>query len=117
MIEILRKLVFVGLLGAMTAGCQTSSPIVQAGKDTYMVSSHVSGCVSCSASVQSLKTANDFCAQQNKVVAIRNSQSSTNGFGYQVGNEMLFSCIAEADPENTRPNLRKDNGVLTIENR
>lgn len=109
----------IALFGSfvMIAACQTSSPIVQAGKDTYMVSSHVSGCVSCSASVQSLKTANDFCAQQNKVVAIRNSQSSTNGFGYQVGNEMLFSCIAEADPENTRPNLRKDNGVLTIENR
>jgi hypothetical protein len=109
----------IGIIAAlvMFSACQTSSQVVQAGKDTYMVSSHVAACVSCSASVQSLKTANEFCLKQGKYVSIRNSQSTTNAFGYEVGNELIFSCITEADPENIRPSLRNDIGVLTIENK
>ena len=97
------------------SGCATSSQVVQAGRDTWMVSSHVAGCVNCSASVQSLTTANAFCGKHGKVVSIRNSRSTTNPFGYEVGNELMFSCIDENDPENTRPILRQDKGVLTIE--
>lgn len=105
----------VAISSLLISACQTSSPVVQAGKDTYMVSSHVAGCTSCSASIQGLKTANEYCVRQGKYMTIRNTRSTTNKFGYEVGNELIFSCVNEADPENVRPSLRKDNGILTIE--
>lgn len=102
---------------ALLAGCQVSSRVVPAGKDSYMISSHVAGCISCAASVKSLETANDYCGKEGKVAIVRNSNSSTNGFGYEVGNTMVFSCVSSDDPEYQRPTLRKDNGVTTIQNR
>ncbi len=51
------------ILLLMLSGCQVSSPVQPVGKDTYMVSSHVSGCISCSASIQSLETANEYCTK------------------------------------------------------
>jgi hypothetical protein len=92
-----------------------ASGVVPAGKDTYMVSSHVGACVSCSAAVKSLKTANEYCEKQGKVVVVRNTSGATNPFGYDNGNQTIFSCVSPDDPEYTRPTLRKDNGVTTIE--
>jgi len=111
----MRVTVFAAL--ALLAGCETSGRVVPVGKDSYMVSSHVAGCISCAASVKSMETANAYCAKQQKVAIIRNTNSSTNGFGYEVGNTTVFSCVSENDPEYARPSLRKDNGVTTIQNR
>ncbi len=110
----MRKAAYL-LLIAVTA-CQVSSSVVPAGRDSYMVSSHVGACVSCSAAIKSLKTANDFCAKQGKVVVVRNTSGATNPFGYDNGNQTIFSCVSSDNPEYTRPTLRKDNGVTTIEN-
>jgi hypothetical protein len=99
----------------LAAGCKVSSPVVPAGKDTFMVSSHVGACVSCSAAVKGLQTANKFCAQLGKFVVVRNTNNVTNFAGYNVSNELTFSCVGENDPEYQRPNLRKDNGVTTVE--
>jgi hypothetical protein len=109
----MKRLAFVLLISVTS--CQVSSPIVPAGKDSYMVSSHVGACVSCSAAIKSLKTANDFCAKQGKVVIVRNTSGATNPFGYDNGNQTIFSCVSPDDPEYTRPTLRKDDGVSTIE--
>jgi hypothetical protein len=106
-----------GIAAFIVAGCQVSSAVVPAGKDTYMVSSHVGACVSCSAAVKSLKTANEYCAKQAKVVVVRNTNGATNPFGYDNGNQLIFSCVPADDPEYVRPDLRKDNGVTTIQNR
>jgi hypothetical protein len=108
-----RAMVFICLVAV--AGCQVSSGVVPAGKDTYMVSSHVGACVSCSAAVKSLKTANEYCEKQGKVVVVRNTSGATNPFGYDNGNQTIFSCVSPDDSEYTRPTLRKDNGVTTIE--
>jgi predicted RNA-binding Zn-ribbon protein involved in translation (DUF1610 family) len=108
------KALLIASLGAV-AGCQVSSPVVPAGKDSYMVSSHVGACVSCSAAIKSLKTANEFCAKQGKVVVVRNTSGATNPFGYDNGNQTIFSCVSPDDPEYTRPTMRKDNGVTTVE--
>jgi hypothetical protein len=80
-----------------------------------MVSSHVAACISCSATVKSMQTANAFCAKQGKFAVVRNTSGSTNPFGYNVSNELIFSCIDENDPDYQRPNIRKDNGVTTVE--
>ena len=102
-------------LALLAAGCKVSSPVVPAGKDTYMVSSHVGLCVSCSAAVTGLQTANKFCAQMGKFVVVRNTGGYTNPFGYDNSNQLLFSCVGENDPDYQRPTLRKDNGVNTVE--
>jgi hypothetical protein len=86
-------------------------------RQSYQVSSHVGGCVSCSAAVKSLQTANQFCASIGKFVIVRNATNTTNPFGYVVANELTFSCVDKDDPEYVRPTLRKDNGVTTTESR
>lgn len=96
------------------SGCSVSSPIMPVGKDTFMVSSHVGACINCAASITSIKAANEYCAQQGKVIVMRNSNSSTNQYGYETSNQLTFSCVSQNDSENTRLTLRKDNGVLTI---
>lgn len=98
----------------LATACKVSSPVEPAGKDTYMVSSHVAACVSCSAAVKSLQTANKFCAARGQFAVIKNSNGTTNPFGYNVSNELVFSCVNENDPEYQRPTLRKDDGVLTV---
>jgi len=62
-----------------------------------------------------MQAANKFCAQSGKFVVVRNTNSVTNVFGYNVGNELIFSCVDENDPDYVRTTLRKDNGVTTIE--
>jgi hypothetical protein len=101
----------------LCAGCEVASPIVSAGKDTYVVSSHVGACVHCSAAVTGLQAANKFCSKMGKVVLVRNTEGYTNPFGYDTSNQLIFSCLDESDAEYKRPNLRKDNGVTTIEKR
>lgn len=98
-------------------GCEVSSPITPAGKDTYMVSSHVGACVSCSARIQSMKTANAYCAKSGLFAIVRTIDGATNPFGYDNGNTMVFSCVSADDPEWKRLNLRPDNGVTTLEQR
>jgi hypothetical protein len=102
-------------LALLAAGCKVSSPVTPAGKDTYLVSSHVGACVSCSAAVTGLQTANKFCAKMGKFAVVRNTNSVTNFAGYTVSNELIFSCVDENDPDYQRPNLRKDSGVTTVE--
>jgi len=81
-------------LVVLLAGCEVSSPVVPAGKDIYLVSSHVGACISCSAAVQGLKTANAFCAKQGKTAVIRNTSGYTNPFGYDNSNQLYFSCVS-----------------------
>jgi hypothetical protein len=50
-----------------------------------------------------------------KFVVIRNTSGATNPFGYDNGNQLIFSCVTADDPEYQRPGLRKDNGVTTID--
>lgn len=78
----------------LLSGCEVSSPVVSAGKNTYLVSSHVGACISCSAAVQGLKTANAFCAKQGKTAVIRNTSGYTNPFGYDNSNQLYFSCVS-----------------------
>jgi hypothetical protein len=116
-IRVVRALRSVCLLAVALLGtaCKVSSPVVPAGKDTYLVSSHVGACVSCSAAVTGLQTANKFCAKMSKFAVVRNTNSVTNFAGYNVSNELIFSCVDENDPDYKRPNLRKDNGVTTVD--
>ena len=112
----------VSLALALTAtalsGCVSTTEIVPAGKDSFMIAGAAQGGMNSGHSIiAATKAANDYCAKQGKVMQIRNtSTAGSAGFGGEHSN-LIFSCLSADDPEYTRPNLRKDNGVSTVESR
>lgn len=90
-------------------GCVSTSEVVPAGRDSYMVSGSVRGGMLAGNSViEATKTANAFCAKQSRVMILRHTQTDGNaGFGGE-HSSLLFSCVDESDPEYRRPNVRKD---------
>lgn len=99
----------------LLAGCATGR-VSPAGKDTYIVSA--TRCGFCEP-VQGYVTqiAAQYCTELHKNLLVRNI-SGNNVQPWAPGNATItFSCLNDSDPEYTRPNLRKDNGVTTIEAR
>ena len=106
------------LILVLLSGCASTSAIAPYGKDTYILTTddvwgmHSSGKLQ----VKAAEEANEYCAKQGKVMRVRN----TSGQGVQgwtgTSSSLIFSCIDENDPENTRPNLRKE-GDTVIEDR
>jgi hypothetical protein len=96
---------------ALLAGCvATTSDVVPAGKDTYMVSAMAAGSVVLAghSMINATKAANAYCANLGKVMIIRNTQSvGTSGMGSEHSN-LIFSCVSEDDPEYKRPELHKE---------
>ena len=90
----------LGLMVLMLSGCSTMAP---AGRDSFMVHT--------SSGPRAANMASKKCSESGQVIVIRNLSTDINGA------TMVFSCVDENDPENQRPNLRKDNGVNTVENR
>jgi hypothetical protein len=56
--------------------------------------------------------AGKFCVAQGKYLIIRN-QNVIQEIGHDIAT-VNFSCVTADDPEYQRPNLRKDDGVLTV---
>ena len=106
---------FLGLIAAL-AGCVSSSDVVPMGKDSYMISGSGTGGLSIGkTSVAATKKANAFCATQQKFMIVRrlDTQPSFNA----ESTTLLFSCVAENDPEYQRPNLRKDPTTIVEDQR
>jgi hypothetical protein len=108
----------LALLLAAASGCVSTSEIVPAGKEGYMISGAANGgAVSGQSIIAATMQANEYCAKQGKVMQIRNTNNGGSaGWGGEHSN-LIFSCLAVDDPEYARPNLRKDNGVSTVESR
>ena len=98
-------------LSLLTTGCGTSkyglgpdlcdpnvSPL---GPDTYFARGN------CSGANYSISAASFFCRQQGKVSLVRSI----------TGNDIVFRCLAANDPENRRPDYRKDPNVIIQDNR
>ena len=86
----------------LLAGCvATTSEVVPAGKDTYMVSAMAAGSVVLAghSMINATKAANAYCTRLGKFMIIRNTQTvGTSGMGSEHSN-LIFSCVAEDDPE------------------
>lgn len=110
--------IFISVLTLAIAGCVTTSEVVPAGKDSYMIGASAAGGTEGGQSlIAATKAANAYCAALKKVMLIRNTTTGGSaGLGGEHSN-LIFSCVSPDDPEYTRPNLRKDNGVTVIENR
>lgn len=110
-------LVVSGALGALSVGCGASSEIAPYGKDSYIISIQDSMGSNSSARLQvtAAKEASAYCAQQGKVMRMRNTSGSGAQWFTGTSSNMIFSCIGENDPENTRPNVKREpNAVVEV---
>lgn len=94
----------------LVASCASSSDIAPYGRDSYMVSMDDAwGWHSPSAlQVRAAQRANTFCAEQDKVMTVRNTAGQGSPGWTVTSSSLIFSCIDKNDPENVRPNLRKE---------
>jgi len=107
------KLILV-TFAVLIAGCVTS-PVVSVGPDSYSLTARQ--CDICSsAEGKSITTASQYCEGIGKHLVIRNQNNSSDWHG-ATHSTIFFSCLNSNDPEYTRPNMRQDNGVTTVENR
>jgi len=94
----------------LLTSCATTSSIAPYGKDSYILSVEDmwGGKSSGKLQVKAAQEASEYCAKQGKVMRVRN----TSGQGVQgwtgTSSNLIFSCIDENDPENIRPNLKKE---------
>ena len=91
------------------SACMSTSDIVPAGKDSYMVTVSMSGPGAGQGRVNAVKSANAYCATISKHMIIR--RYDTSGAGVTVNplvTTLIFSCVGDSDPEWARPNLHTD---------
>lgn len=96
-------------IAALAVGCATPSKVTPYGKDSYIIAVDDGWGVNSPSSLQvkAAEAANAYCAKQGKVMRVRNaSERGTAGWTI-TSSSLVFSCISEADPENTRPELRR----------
>lgn len=102
---------------ALLAGCASTSDVVPVGKDSYMLTVGSPTADAGALKIRSVSLANAYCARSGKVMIVRNIESVGTMIGATGSGSIIFSCVLADDPEYKRPNLRKDNGVTTIEQR
>ena len=86
------------------------------GRDSFMVASTSRSSLTVGDErVVALKAANAHCEAMGKHAIIRRTTAS-NSFGGTT-NELIFSCVADDDPEYRRPNLRPDPTVVIEDQR
>lgn len=79
---------------ALLAGCVTTSKIVPAGQDTYMISAANDTCGNCEPpQIRATKQASAYCAAMNKTLVVKDTQNQTFdiGFGHRV--TLTFGCV------------------------
>lgn len=80
----------------LLAGCVTTSKVVPAGQDTYMISAGNDACGNCTPpQIRATEQANAHCAAMNKTMVVKDTQNQTwdMGFGHRV--TITFSCQAK----------------------
>jgi len=113
----MRLLLALGVL--LVAGCATTTDVVPYGKDTYLLSTADiwGGYSQGSLKVKAAQRASAFCAEQGKVFTVRNTGGQGTQGWTSTSATLIFSCISENDPENQRPNLRKDPAIVIQDKR
>jgi hypothetical protein len=104
------KYVISTVVALILGGCGvSSSEVIPAGKDSYLVTgSAVGGVMTGQSLPAAMKTANAYCAKEGKFMIIRREDTGGNaGFGGERAN-LIFSCVTADDPEYKRPNLQAD---------
>lgn len=90
-------------------GCENTSDVVPAGKASYIVSGSGHGGRSL---VDATKKANDYCANERKVMIVRTTTAGSAMWSNEISNP-VFSCVVKDDPEYLRPNLNHGFGAAS----
>lgn len=110
--------IWIGAVAMVLAGCVTTSEVVPAGKDSYMVTVSARGAAAGDGRIESLKAANAYCATSSRHMIIRRTDTSGIAIGaLPVTTALVFSCVDDSDPEWQRPNLRKDPTMVVEDQR
>jgi hypothetical protein len=116
--DLANRTLIVALLVVGLVGCVSTSEIVPAGRDSYLLmATSRGGLFAGQERIDGLKAANRYCEQQDRHMIIR--RTDTNGIP-GVGpmtNSLVFSCVTDFDPEYGRPNLRHDPNVVIEDSR
>jgi len=100
----------ISTVALVLAGCAVStSEVIPAGKDSYLVTGGAFGGMEAGQSLPAaMKTANAYCTKQGKFMVIRREDTGGSaGFGGERAN-LIFSCVTADDPEYKRPDLHTD---------
>ncbi len=98
--------VCICLLSFILAGCASTSEIVPAGKDTYMITASDLGVGAAGSTLKAklYKKASTYCTKQNKVLfPVSDSSVDYRAFRGTANAELTFRCLREDDPELSRP--------------
>jgi putative hemolysin len=106
----MKQAILIMSVTALMTGCATPSAITPYGKDSYIISVDDvwGGNSPGKLQVKAAQEANAYCAQQGKVLRVRNTSGQGTAGWTSTSSTLVFSCIAEHDVENTRPELRKE---------
>ena len=100
-------------LGVTLAGCVSNTEIVPVGPDSFMISATTrGGAFMGEAPIVAAKAAHQHCAPLGRSRVSRRTDSTVEGLNNIGTNTLVFSCVAETDPEYQRPNLKHDPNVL-----
>lgn len=83
-------------LGLLLAGCVTTSKIVPAGPDTYLISAANDSCGNCTPpQIRAAEQANAHCAAMNKTMVVKDIKDQTFDIGFGKRVTLTFSCISK----------------------
>ena len=79
----------------LLAGCVTTSDLVPAGQDTYMISAANDTCGNCTPpQIRVTQAANAYCKKLGKTMVMRNTEENTFDIGFGKRVTLTFSCIS-----------------------
>ncbi|MEX3635336.1 hypothetical protein [Paraburkholderia sp. BR14320] len=114
----MRNTAVLAIATIFLAACADTGP-VPIGQDAYTVSVRVPFSGPSGAKGDALKEANTFCVSQGKRLLLQTQNSYECALHGGCGEaEITFLCLNENDPRyQANYQMRKDNGVTTIENK
>jgi hypothetical protein len=117
--------IFTTIISAVTAliamslfsGC-TSSGVIPAGPDTYMISAGGAGFSTGGVRARTYRNAQKFCDERGLVFVPVSFDAQEGVYGRRVPTaDLVFRALRPGDPEIHRPNLEQPNYIQRIQNR
>jgi hypothetical protein len=84
-------------IAALLTGCVTTSKVVPAGPDTYMISAANDTCGNCTPpEIRVTEQASAYCSKQSKTMVVKDTKNATFDIGFGKRVTLTFSCVDKA---------------------
>jgi hypothetical protein len=85
------------LLVTGLAGCATTTQIVPAGQDTYMVSAANDTCGNCTPpEIRATQQASEYCTKLGRTMVVKDTKNQTFDIGFGKRYTLTFACVPPA---------------------